>query len=300
MFNHILVPLDGSPLAEAALPAARFFSRCFHARVSLLHVIEKARPQTVHEQPHLHDEKEAAAYLAKIASSFPPETRVDCHVHEEAVSHVARSIADHLATELHSDLVIMCIHGGEGARRFVSGSIAQQVIARGPVPVLAVHAQTTPQPEFTCEKVLIPIGGQRNHGDILGFAAGFVACCGARVRLVSVVPTFDKIPGKWFQVGRLLPGATSKMLDIEAEEMADFLDKQASLLQEKGVSAEVAVLRGDPAHLISVDAKESSAAVIVMATHGKSGMSALWEGSVAPKVFSESRKPIMLLPVVKK
>jgi nucleotide-binding universal stress UspA family protein len=39
--------------------------------------------------------------------------------------------------------------------------------------------------------------------------------------------------------------------------------------------------------------------MIVMATHGKTGLSALWEGSVAPKVFGESRKPILLLPVVK-
>ena len=240
MFNHILVPLDGSPLAEAALPAARFFSGVFpRAGISLARYRKSPSP-TAHEQPHLHDEKEAAAYLAKIASSFPPETRVDCHVHEKAVSHVARSIADHLTTQLHSDLVIMCIHGEEGARRFVSGSIAQQVIARMARSRARRACADNPTARFYLRKLtLIPIGGQRNHGDILGFAAGFVACC-TETSAWCPCPTFDKIPGKWFQVGRLLPGATSKMLDIEAEEMADFLDKQASLLQEKGVSAEVA------------------------------------------------------------
>jgi nucleotide-binding universal stress UspA family protein len=298
MFKHILVPLDGSQLSEAALPAVYYFAKCFGAQVSLVHLIEKGRPQTVHEQPHLHDEKDAAAYLAKIASEFPSGCVVDCHVHAEEVSHVARSIVEHCMAELNSDLVIMCTHGDEGTRRFVSGSIAQQVIARGTVPVLAIHADKNPKHKFECGKILIPIGGQRDHGDILDSAAQFAVCCGATIRLISVVPTFGKIQGKWFQIGRLMPGATAKMLDIEAEEMADFLNDQASELRARGVVAETTVLRGDPGPLIAVDAEQSAAGMIVMTTHGRLGMSALWEGSVAPKVFAESRKPIMLLPVI--
>ena len=298
MFKQILVPLDGSQLSEAVLPAVYYFARCFGAHVSLVHLIEKGRPETVHEQPHLHDEKDAASYLAKIASAFPSGCAVDCHVHTEEVSHVARSIVEHCMAELNSDLVIMCTHGEEGARRFVSGSISQQVIARGTVPVLVVHADKNPKHKFECGKILIPVGGQRDHGDILDSAVEFATCCSAMIRLISVVPTFNKIPGKWLQVGRLLPGATSKMLDIEAEEMADFLNGQASELRARGVVAETTVLRGDPGHLIALDAEESGAAMIVMTTHGRLGMSALWEGSVTPKVFAESQKPIMLLPVI--
>ena len=101
MFKHIFVPLDGSRMSEAALPAAAYFARCFGAQVSLVHLIEKGRPQTVHEQPHLHDEKEAAEYLARAASSFPAGAAVDCHVHAEEVAQVAQSIVDHCITELH-------------------------------------------------------------------------------------------------------------------------------------------------------------------------------------------------------
>jgi len=298
MFKHILVPLDGSKLAEAALPAAVFFARCFGANISLIHIIERDGPETVHDQPHLHDKKEAAVYLAKIASTFP-QGIADCHVHAEEVSHVAESIVDHCMAELHSDLVIMCTHGDDGTRRFVSGSIAQQVIARGSVAVLAMHADGNPPHEFTCGKILMPLGGQRDHGDILDIAGLFARCCGAAVRLVSIVPTFQTIAGKWSQVGRLMPGATSEMLDIEAEEMAGFLELQASALRTGGVSVETQVFRGDPGRLIARDADESDASIIVMATHGKLGMSALWAGSVAPKVFAASKKPIMLLPVSK-
>ena len=300
MFKRIFVPLDGSFMAEAALPAARYFARCFGAQVSLVHLMEKGRPQTVHEQPHLHDEAEAGAYLRRTAASFPESTRVDCHVHTDEVRHVARSIVDHSMTEFHSDLVIMCIHGEDRARRFVSGSIAEQVIARGEVPVLAVHADKNPRHTFECGKILIPIGGQGDHGDIFDSAATFARCCGAVIRLVSVVPTFDSIPGKWLQVGRLLPGATAEMLDIEAEETARYLDARAEALRSTGIVTEVKVLRGDPGHRIAIDAEESAAAMIFMATHGNTGLSALWEGSVAPKVFNESRKPILLFPVAGK
>jgi nucleotide-binding universal stress UspA family protein len=219
-------------------------------------------------------------------------------VHTEEVTHVARSIVDHCITELDSDLVIMCTHGEGGTRRFVSGSLAQQVIARGNVPVLAVHAGHGSRREFECGKVLFPIGGQGNHGDIMDPARQFAARCGASIRLISVVPTFDKIPGKWTQVGRLLPGATSKILDLEAEEMNDFLEGAAAELRSTNVTTETSVLRGDPGSLIALDAEQSAAAMIVMATHGKSGLAAFWEGSVAPKVFAGSRKPIMLIPAL--
>jgi|GEM_PF-2169357 nucleotide-binding universal stress UspA family protein len=90
------------------------------------------------------------------------------------------------------------------------------------------------------------------------------------------------------------------MLDIEAEEMSHFLMLQALVLRDKGFVSETKVLRGDPGHLISIDAEQSNVAMIVMATHGNAGMSALWEGSVAPKVFAESRKPILRLPLLPK
>jgi len=297
MFKHIIVPLDGSEMAEAALPAALYFAQCFSAKISLIHLIEKGLPQSVHEQQHLHKDTEAVAYLMKIAASFPQGTNVDYHVHSDEVSHVAQSIVDHSMIELNSDLVIMCTHGGDDIRRFVVGSIAQQVIARGTVPVLVVHATEGYSDTFACKKILVPLDGQRKHGDIAEPAAQIARCCSATIRLISVVPTFDTIPGKWIQVGRLLPGTTSKMLDIETEEIGDFLHEKTSALKATGIAAEYKVLRGNPGHMISVDAEESSSDIILMATHGKAGMSALWEGSVAAKVMSECKKPIMLLPL---
>jgi nucleotide-binding universal stress UspA family protein len=297
MFKRLLVPLDGSELAESALPAARFLAEKCGSRVSLVHLIEKGRPSTVHEQPHLHDANEAAAYLSRIAASFPPDS-AEVHVHREEVSRVGRSIAEHGATELGADLVVMCAHGAAGVLRFAQGSIAQQVIAAGTIPVLAVHAPTEPARQFSCGKILLPLDGKEEHGDILGFSKDFAACCGAAVRIISVVPTQDTIPGKWSQVGRLLPGATAEMFDIEADSLKKLVESAAAALREKGRTAEAAVLRGDPGRAIALDSEESGAGVIIMATHGKSGIAALWEGSVAPRVFAQTLTPLLLVPAL--
>jgi|WetSurMetagenome_2_1015567.scaffolds.fasta_scaffold05871_8 nucleotide-binding universal stress UspA family protein len=298
MFKRLLVPLDGSELAEAALGAARFLARQCGGRVSLVHLIEKGLPRTVHEQTHLHDAEAARAYLSRVAATFPPGV-ADFHVHEEEVSRVGESIARHGELELPAELVVMCAHGSEGALRLAQGSVAQQVIATGSVPVLAVHAATGAASPFSCDKVLLPLDGKEEHGDILGFARDFAACCGAALRLVSVVPTAETVGGKWSQVGRLLPGATAEMLDIEADARLGFLDSAAASVRARGTNPEYALLRGDPGRAIALDAGESGAGVIVMATHGKSGLAALFEGSVAPRVFAQSAAPLLLVPVKK-
>src|SRR5450830_595606 len=87
MFKHILVPLDGSKLAESALPVAASLAKTLKAPVTLLHVIEQGAPEEVHRDRHLTDSAEAEAYLSGIAQSdFPPKTKVDWHVHTAAES----------------------------------------------------------------------------------------------------------------------------------------------------------------------------------------------------------------------
>jgi nucleotide-binding universal stress UspA family protein len=297
MFKRLLVPLDGSELAESALPAARFLAQKCGSRVSLVHLIEKGRPSTVHEQPHLHDANAAAAYLSRIAASFP-RSAAEVHVHREEVSRVGKSIAEHGMTELGADLVVMCAHGAGGVLRFAQGSIAQQVIAAGTIPVLVVHATSDPGRPFSCGKILLPLDGREEHGDILGFSRDFAVCCGAAVRIISVAPTQDTIAGKWSQVGRLLPGATAEMLDIEADGLKRFVEDAAIEVRQKGMAAEAAVLRGDPGRTIALDAEESGAEIIIMATHGKSGIAALWEGSVAQRVFAQTATPLLLVPAL--
>ena len=82
MFQNLLVPLDGSPMAESALPAAAYLAPRLGAHVTLMHCIERAAPEKVHGERHLREPEEARAYLEEAAArAFPPEVEVACHTH---------------------------------------------------------------------------------------------------------------------------------------------------------------------------------------------------------------------------
>src|SRR5215212_9300102 len=95
-FTRILVPLDGSPLAEAVLPAARSLAGTLGAKLLLLHVLEREPPADVHGEPHLCDEPEALAYLERQAGELRRQgVAVESHVHERPVDDVAAAVDRH-------------------------------------------------------------------------------------------------------------------------------------------------------------------------------------------------------------
>jgi len=138
--GHLLVPLDGSPLAEAALPAAETLARALGADVTLLHVMERGAPATVHGHAHLTDAAAAQAYLDALAPRFAGigAGRVDTHVHPNPENDVALSIGEH-AAELGADLVVLSAHGEGGIGGWLTGTIAQQTIRRATPPVLLIR-----------------------------------------------------------------------------------------------------------------------------------------------------------------
>ena len=131
-FTSIIVPLDGSPLAEAALPPAVALAARLGARVTLLHVLEADAPATVHGAPHLVSATAADLYLHTVAERWGGRgCELLTHVHPNLAHDVARGIADHTA-ELGADLIALCTHGSGGVRGFLFGSIAQQVLRLAP------------------------------------------------------------------------------------------------------------------------------------------------------------------------
>src|SRR6476620_11020109 len=138
MIKRILVPLDGSPMAESVLPVAVAIAGCTSATVILLHIIEDRPPKTIHGEPHLTTIPESQRYLEELASRLLPNIHVEYHVHDVEENDVAQSVAAH-AAELNVDTIVLCTHGRSGPRRVVWGSIAQQVLKRVDAPVLIVR-----------------------------------------------------------------------------------------------------------------------------------------------------------------
>lgn len=301
MFKHILVPLDGSKMAEAALPAASFLSGKFNAVVTLFHVIEKNAPREVHGQHHLNNAGEAAAYLQDTARrAFPEMAQVNIHVHIAEVENVAASIVEH-TSELDFDSIIMCSHGRGSALHLFMGSIAEKIISIGTFPVLLIRLNKVGEiMPFSCKALLLPLDGDPDHEQALPAAKELAWACHAVIRLAVVIPSIGTLSGQEVTTSRFLPGTMSKMLEISVGDAEEYLHVQLKTLQGENVDVDARLLRGDPAAVIDDVAQQLEVDLIVMATHGKSGMDAFWAGSVGHKVSSRSKIPILLIPVSKR
>ena len=296
MFERFIIPLDGSPMSEAVLPAAVYLARKLGASVTLVHVIERNAPARVHGQPHLADPAAAKAYLAGIRQRFEGLS-VEIHVHTDAISDVSKSIAEH-AHEFASDLVLMSTHGRGGLRKLLFGSIAQQVVALR-VPVLLVRPMddgSAPAPSG--KPFMVPLDGSEVREQALLVAAAMATACGASLKLLMVVPTLDTLSGVETTSRLLLPATTQELLALAREDAVDYLKGLVAQLTEQGADASARIRRGDPAETIVTEARDLDVDFIVMATAGRAGMDAFWSGSVAPKVSSRTHLPLLLLPTV--
>lgn len=303
MFRHILVPLDGSRLAESALATAGWLARKLGAQLTLLHLIERNAPSIVHSERHLVSAEEATKYLDE-TSRAPALSglRVATHVHEVEVSDVARSIFEHSA-ELAPDLIVMCAHGTGGVRRLLFGVIAQQVITLGKTPVLIVYpASERRKAEEAGEirSIIAPIDGVVDHERSLPIAAGLAKALRCRLRLLMVVPKIKDLTGSEGAVSFMLPGSTRIELEMESADARGYLDRRAKDLAKTGIAVEAETSRGDPAHAIISAARRLSSDLVIMGTHGRAGTEAFWEGSVAAEVAARIRIPLLLVPLGKR
>jgi nucleotide-binding universal stress UspA family protein len=304
MFKHLLVPLDGSALAEAALPAASYLAQTLGASATLIHVIEADAPQEIHGERHLTEPAEAYTYLEDAARAFPPGLSVECHVHTLPASDVARGIVEHV-DEFAPDLIVMCTHGGGGLRGLVVGTIAQQVIALCKTPVLLVHPGKHPASSASGEgpgwgplrRLLVPLDGNPDHEQGISVASGLASECGAKLHLLVAVPTSGDLTWQPAATARLLPSLTDAYLDLAQEEAVAYLRRCIAVLQGSGLVLAAEVQRGDPADVIIKTADRAQADLIVLSTHGRSQMDAFWSGSVTPKVAGRTHLPLLLVPV---
>ncbi|MGD0753372.1 MAG: universal stress protein [Anaerolineales bacterium] len=297
MFKHILVPLDGSTLAEAALPAAVSLARTFKAPVTLLHVIEQDAPDEIHRDRHLTKAGEAEAYLEKISKRiFPPKIKVNLHVHSSPVADVARSIVDHSSDEIQPELIILCSHGNSGMHDLFFGNIAQEVAAASGTPVLLIKPDENVSP-FKLQHILVPLDNESVHDKALPTAEELAKAYKAELNLICVIPTFGTLSGEQAAVSNMLPSAAAAYLDI-AEEMAiDHFQRHLNLFKKKGLPATAEIARGDPAQVIAKTAEKICADLIVFGTHGRAGLDAFWNRSVTASVARKTQTPILLLPL---
>jgi nucleotide-binding universal stress UspA family protein len=296
VIQEILVPLDGSGLAESVIPAAAALAKAFGARIKLLHIIEERPPDRIHGEPHLTDGDQAQAYLDEVARRpvFQGQA-VEVHVHPTKQGDVAESVVDH-AQEFGADLVVLSTHGKGGLRGFLFGRIALRALQRGTTPVLLMNPTTSAAaPPFTCRTILVPLDGTPAHEPALPVASTLARAWKASLHLEIVVPTARTLSGHEAAAGVLMPLATRALLDLAERGAEEYVERLAQTFNAEGVSTKSHVSRGEPAASLVEVAEKVKADLVVMASHAKGAMDAFWSGSLTPKVVERLQRPILLV-----
>jgi nucleotide-binding universal stress UspA family protein len=297
-FKKLLVPLDGSHLAESVLPLVGYLAQACLSQVILLHILERGASPTVHGEHHLVNESEALAYLDEISQRLPSGVAIEKHVHTTAESDVAASIVQH-CRELNADLVIMCIHGRSGLQTRLFGGIAQHVLSRGNIPVMLTSPQkTSPTEAFSCRSILVPLDGNEEHEAGLETAVRLATVCSSALHLVGVIHEYHTLPAEKTASAILLPIATHELLELSSRQMAQYLSGHVQKIRTQNLSVTAEIQRGNPTEKIVQTARRQEVDLIVLGTHGKTPIEAFWSGSLTPALFVQSHLPILLVPVL--
>lgn len=297
MFKHILVPLDGSKLAETALPVAVSLAEALHAPVTLLHVIEQDAPSEVHHERHLTNPQEAQEYLDEIAkSTFPADINVETHIHSAPVADVPESIINHATQEFQPDLILLSSHGKSGLREIIFGSIAQLVAAAGDTPVFLIKPEHVVTP-FKIKRILVPLDNESIHDLALPYAITLSKAYNAQIDLLCVIPTLGTNSGTHAAAGSMLPATAVAYLDIAEDIAREHFQEHLDEFSKAGLPASAEIVRGDPASLIAKKAEELGSDVILLGTHGRSGLDAFWNRSVTASVAKKTSIPLLLVPL---
>jgi nucleotide-binding universal stress UspA family protein len=295
-----LVPLDGSQLAGSVLPVVKQIASHFQAQVTLVHIMEQHPPTTIHGEQHLSDAAEAQAYLEEIAIRLRSSAiQVEIHVHQDKGSNVARSIFQH-AQEMNADLVIMCTHGHGGLREFLFGSIAQQALQQGTQSILLLFpGEDDSVRPFNLQRILVPLDGTAAHEPAIPAAITIAKAFGAELHLVLVIPTPGTLTGEQAVLSLMLPTTMRAVLDLSQQGAADYLEQVVTRCKTEGVVAWAEIQRGEIVHEVLNIAERLNVDLIVLASHGRTGLDALLAGSVAPRITGRRLCPLLLVRVEK-
>lgn len=289
----ILVPLDGSRLARRAVPYAAALAQAAGATLHLLSVQDESQLdlQFFYQAQALPISQEIqfrlARYLDLVAASLRKQgLQVETEV---VIGRPAEEIA-RAARRVNASMVALSTHGRSGLGRWAYGSVAHEVIQTVHLPLLVLRpaARAVATPRFA--RLLVPLDGSPVAETALPVAADIASTTGARLLLAQAVPTVTALAlGTSWDV---LPGNVEEVAQATADA---YLRETAAKLAAQGVQATTVVLRGDPAGQLLETAASENTDLIVMATHGRTGLRRFLLGSVADRILRDAGRPVLLV-----
>ena len=291
MIGRILVPLDGSEAAEAVLPYVERIATAANAAVLLLAAVDRPRDWGTYTAGDLKGERhEAESYLREVQARLTSATDNDVEV-EVVTSPPAEAILA-AADKAHPDLIAMTTHGRSGVSRWVLGSVATKVLHATHTPMLAVRPPSEGKqgesPDLA--RVLVPHDGSELSASALPFAVDLAKPLGASIVLFhSVVEPILAYPA----AETMAPDP--RVFEELKSRARDFLTSAANDLADEGVKADTVVSVGNATDGIVWAADRENAGLIVMSTHGRSGVGRWVMGSVTDAVVRRTSLPVVIV-----
>jgi nucleotide-binding universal stress UspA family protein len=304
MYKRMLVPLDGSELAEVVFVYAKELAARLSLDVTLLNV---CTPEERELLP-MHQ-----AYVERVADTVrrqskevqekgiakPGDKAVNAHG-EIAVGYPAEEVVRY-ADENNIDLILMSTHGRSGIGRWAMGSVADKVLRASKVPIWLVRAGIPEEiiyDKWPRKTILVPLDGSELAESVLPHVealakqrdAELVDVVLLRVCEHAIIP-LDYAEG--------IPIGWDKQLEQEIarckQTAAQYLAGVEKRLKDTGVTVKSEILEGKPAEEIVDYATKNPFNLIAMATHGRSGISRWAYGSVAERVLQQVTSPLFLV-----
>ena len=290
--RKILATTDLSDESLAGVRYAVALAEKLSAAVALLHAIEPPSRMAGMEAVAFAREDSEVTELARAQLKTLAERASEDDLKLTSFVRIGKPFHEITtsARERAADLIVIATHGYTGAKRVLLGSTAERVVRHAPCPVLTVSARTTPTgktPPFKLKKILVPIDFSGISKDALPLATFLAAQFDAELILLHVV---EKFPIDYL-LGRELMNETITPLMKQAE--ADLDRIAGSLRKSTGVNMSAVVRDGTPFEEICHAAKTFDADLIVLTTHGYTGLKHVWLGSTAERVVRHAHCPVL-------
>jgi nucleotide-binding universal stress UspA family protein len=297
MYTRILVPLDGSPVAEQALPYARSLAQALTLPVELLHAVEAETVALYSDPKHgryvdvveADLKQKGLEYLKKLEGAFLKASKITCsaEIGKPADVIVARAAAQ------HGTLITMATHGRSGVQRWLLGSVAEKVLQMTSNHLLLVRAANETKADGASLKtVVVPLDGSSVAEKVLPHVYDMARRMDLEVLLLRVYT----LPIMGYTSEDYYTPNLDELLEQAKDEAKRYLEQKVAELKGEGLRRVSSIfLEGESAQQIIDFARKTPDNFVAMCTHGRSGIGRLVLGSVTNRVVRHSGDPVLVV-----
>jgi len=305
MFKKILVPVDGSSVARGILPYVTQLAKGLEIPIVLLSVVDprhfgEGRSLRARNQQFLNEEnfEIAVSEMEQRLKKELVEPLEKEGLQAEAVAALGEPAEEIVRTAEKEgcDLIAMSTHGRGRLGRAVLGSVTYKVVHLSRLPTLIINpdkAKKYGEEEGTISRIIAPLDGSELAETSLPYVIALAKRFSLEVDLVQVVEIIRGSGDEFYS-----PAYVDAQIDLE-KWAADYIGSIAEKLDREGIKANSNILEGYSAATLIVDfARQTPSDLIVLTTHGYSGVKELVFGGVAEALVIESGDPVLVIPAV--